>query len=387
MLRYIDDAVSYAEVRGISAVLAMADVADLCHAAMGERLPSLVKGPSIKAVHCCFDKLCARESLAKDDLDFCHIDIYNPPDASALDVPLPAFIKPVSGVFSQMCSRVDCHDDLLQACEVMRRDIHNMTHYLPPFYELHAHKLQNAKSLPPIDPSRSAILEHFVQDEWKKVFVDGYIVGGKAEVIGIVDNNYHISNPRMFYNLTFPSNLYESRPHVADLIEERFKQVCKHLADLGFGRQLLNVEFFVGPAGEVIFMEANGRGGVSAAPLYRMTLEGGVDHYTLAVELGLGRHPTPPQRNNLVGTAFYVNIIVREGQTADDLIDWDVAAALPSFDFKVPRGKVLPASGADANGTRIGMFYVTSESYEENIRLGATTRRLIVKRHDQTFWD
>jgi len=141
-------------------------------------------------------------------------------------------------------------------------------------------------------------------------------------------------------------------------------------------------------------------------------LDGGVDQFTLAVELGLGRRPAVPTRNGLVGTLFYVSVLPREGQTPDDLIDWELATELEHssptasvgwwlegglfvgvaqaiWEWKVA-DRYEAFSGESmkfGNGKRLGNMYVFSESYEENVQLGTALKKRLLKRHDLALWD
>jgi len=381
MVRYIDEAAEYVEQRGISAVISAADVADLCHAALHERLPSVVRGPTVESVYSCADKLRTRSVLAgSDDLPYCKIDIYDVPQLSDLPVPTPCFIKPNVGVFSQLAFRVDTQADLENACAAMRNDLSNITHFLPEFLE------EYDKSGNVDNPCCSAILEAFVPDEWAKVTVDGFIADGKAVVLGTAENIYYESRPVAFHNGTYPTPLTVHRQEAVTKMEQRFTEHCNSLIKLGFDNQVLNIEFFLGPNDEIYLMEVNARASATYAPLYRGTSTDGIDQYTLSVELGLGRQASLPKSNGLVGSVFYVNVLPKQGQRANDILDFDAASNIPSFDFKVKPDEVLGEVDG-GNGKRLGVFYVFSESYAENLRQGTEMRRRIIKEHSQAFWD
>ncbi len=188
----------------------------------------------------------------------------------------PCFVKPVKGSFSLFARRIADRAEL-RAFAASPALAEFRDYYVRPFEQfarLHAHFEHGARAFLAEELLRGA-----------QVTVEGWVQGGRAHVLGVVDTHFHPGTPS-FARFDYPSAL-------ALEVQARLGQVaCATALALGLDHTLFNVELFYDAAAERIgLIEVNPRPCGQFADLYQKV--DGTSGFELALALACGRELTP----------------------------------------------------------------------------------------------
>ncbi len=192
-----------------------------------------------------------------------------------LDFELPCFVKPVRATFSVLARRVDSFEELRRHLAFWPFEKWVIQRIVKPFndlmrwytdFELDAHHL---------------IAEEIL--EGVQVSMDGYVHGGRAHVLGIIDENMY-PGTCAFRSFEYPSQLPEAvRSRMIALAAEL-------LSGLGYRHGFFNLEFCWNPdTGRISVIELNPRMASQLSYLYECV--DGVRPYEMLLALAAGEAP------------------------------------------------------------------------------------------------
>lgn len=186
----------------------------------------------------------------------------------------PCFVKPVRGAFSMFARRLEDRA-ALQVFASSPALAEYREYFVRLFETLTAHYA-------PFEESARMFLAEEVL-EGTQVTVEGWIHGGRARVLGIVDTSFH-PGTGSFASFDYPS-------HLSAAVQARLGRVaCRAAEALGLDRTLFNAELFHDPVRDRIgLIEVNPRLCGQFADLYAKV--DGSHSYALALELAAGREP------------------------------------------------------------------------------------------------
>lgn len=207
--------------------------------------------------------------------------------------PGPAFAKPIRGSFSR-------HATLVHDADQLRRHLQRpearefLRYWLQPY---HAMRALWAPHLPCAD--------RFLVEEPLRgtlVTVEGFVAGGRAQVLGIVDSTVDPAT-RSFLRFDYPSALPGTvQARMADA-------ACRLATALGLSHTLFNVELFHDPATDRIgIVEINPRMCGQFADLYEKV--DGTNAYDVALRVAVGEVPELPRRRGAFAAAASVPLRV-----------------------------------------------------------------------------
>jgi hypothetical protein len=196
-------------------------------------------------------------------------------DPARLELPFPFFVKPVKATFSVLAKRVEDFDDL-------RRHLS-----FAPFEELIIRKL--VQPFNDLAQGRNGFrldAHHIVGEELLEgvqVNVDGFACGGRAQVLGIVDEVMY-PGTQHFMRFEYPSRLPAA-------IQARITALTRRLMEgIGFDHGFFNVELMVEPeSGALKIIEVNPRLASQLADLYQRV--DGINPFRMLLELATGAEP------------------------------------------------------------------------------------------------
>ena len=191
----------------------------------------------------------------------------------------PCFLKPAKGAFSVHSGAVSGPQQLVEF--VTRSGVHDYReHYLRLFHRLAQH------FAPWMPDSRLFLAEELLGGH--QVTVEGFVLGGKVEILGIVDSVMH-PGTRSFARFEYPSALPEA-------VQARMVDVVRRVVlASGLDRTLFNVELIYDPdADRVWIVEINPRMCGQFADLYEKV--DGTNGYEVALQLAAGETPRLDRR-------------------------------------------------------------------------------------------
>jgi len=126
------------------------------------------------------------------------------------------------------------------------------------------HVVKHGDTVP--DIGENYIVELYIDDQYPRVFIDGYILNGEIDVLCLSESVYKKDNPTEFDYFVFPSQ-YNNTP-MYDKIVKKYKEVVSELHDkTKCDNQIIDIEFFI-VNDTVKVMEINPRIGVNHIPMF-----------------------------------------------------------------------------------------------------------------------
>jgi ATP-grasp domain len=199
---------------------------------------------------------------------------------------LPCFVKPVRATFSVLARRVDRFEELRRHLRFWPFEKWVIKRIVKPFNDLmHWYTDYGVDA-------HHMIAEEIL--EGVQVNMDGYVHGGRAHVLGVIDENMY-PGTCAFRSFEYPSRLPdEARARLTALAE-------KILGGLGYRHGFFNLEFCWDPhSGRIALVELNPRMASQLSYLYECV--DGVRPYEMLLALATGEPPesaprTPPYRH------------------------------------------------------------------------------------------
>jgi hypothetical protein len=197
------------------------------------------------------------------------------------------------------------------------------------------------------------------------VTFEGFMHAGSLTPVGMTDSILHpngISFLRFDYPSAVPSELQRRMAGIA----ERF------MRGIEFEGSLFNMEFFVGPGGDLKIIEVNGRMASQFGPLVKAVH--GMSTYEVQLELMSGGLPElPPARSDLVASSF----VLRTYEDAIVEAVPDPAAGLERYphaqvELLVRPGQRLSDNDDDVASHRLAL-----------VALAAPTREAVLARYEE----
>lgn len=205
-------------------------------------------------------------------------------------VAYPAFVKPVKAAFSVLARQVRDRAELQAHTRFGRRELWVIRRLVEPFERVMHERLPGAGT------AHRMMLEDPVPAGTAQFNLDGWVIGGRAHALGVVDAVMY-PGTQAFMRWELPSRLSPGvQARVLD-VAQRF------LTAIGFDQGLFNMEFFYDAAsGRLTVIEFNPRLASQFSDLYlRVT---GVDPHALALALATGRDPASlPRQAPVAGAA------------------------------------------------------------------------------------
>ncbi len=236
----------------------------------------------------------APESVPK----FC-VFPYDGMRAEQVGLPYPFFVKPLKATFSVLARQVDSFDDLREHMRLKPFEQHIIRRLIKPFNEL-------CELIAPSEVDAAWLIGEECASG-HQLNVDGYVFGGNAQVLGIVDAwmcaapDDAVHRAPAFKRFQYPTHLpQDAQARCRALVE---KVVLAH----GFTHGMFNMELFwheelAGQPGEFTIIEINPRLASQVADFYLHV--DGVDLYAMQLALALGQDPAGvPRRLATAGTA------------------------------------------------------------------------------------
>ena len=188
---------------------------------------------------------------------------------------LPCFVKPVKATFSVLARRIDTFDELRRHLSfwpfekyVIKRLVKPFNDLLPWYtdYALNAHHMIAEEILP-----------------GHQVNMDGYLHGGEAQVLGVIDEN--------LFPGTYAFRKFEYPSRVPQEVQARMAALAgKLLKGIGYRHGFFNMEFAWEPAGgRIRVIEINPRMASQLAVFYEWV--DGVNPYHMLLDLAVGDAP------------------------------------------------------------------------------------------------
>lgn len=186
----------------------------------------------------------------------------------------PCFVKPVKGSFSVWARRLE--DRAALRAFAASPALAEYRDYQMGLFEQLVSRYARFEG-----GARGFLAEELL--EGAQVTLEGWIQGGRAHVLGIVDTAFH-PGTRSFARFDYPS-------HLPPAVQERMGRVaCAAAEALGLESTLFNVEFFHDAARDRIgLIEINPRVCGQFGDLYEKV--DGVSGYEVALDLACGRRP------------------------------------------------------------------------------------------------
>lgn len=201
---------------------------------------------------------------------------------SRADLPfeLPCFVKPVRATYSVLARRVERFDELQRHLSFWPFEKWIIKRLVKPFndlmrwytdYTLDAHHLIAEEILPGV-----------------QVNMDGYVHAGRAQVLGIIDENMY-PGTSAFRSFEYPSR-------VPSAVQARMTALAeKLLGGLGYRHGFFNLEFCWDPeSGRIAVIELNPRMASQLSYLYECV--DGLRPYEMLLALAAGESPAGAQR-------------------------------------------------------------------------------------------
>ncbi|HEX5038003.1 MAG TPA: hypothetical protein VFX30_12660 [bacterium] len=332
----------------------------------GWKLP----GPSPRALWLCQHKFYSREAQKKLVPEavppFALIPVNRKWKRSGLDFPF--FAKPVKGYLSILSRRVDTAADLARLQREARK---KLPYFLKPFGRV-AELAKLSREFPA--GGLNLVGEGLLAGH--QVTLEGYVFGGRAHLIDIVDSH--------FYPGTGSFRRFETPSRLPEPVQEKMFRIAKRFVEgIGFDGGIFNVEFLYEPeSGVAKILEVNSRMASQFADLTEALH--GTNTYEILLDLSLGRHPHFRRFAGEAKTAAsfvlrkfedaFVARVPREAELRD------IRKKVPgsSFEVLVEEGRRLSSHfQQDDESYRYGLINVSARDRSELRRKFETCRRLL----------
>jgi|TARA_B100000427_G_C15511102_1_gene596211 predicted ATP-grasp superfamily ATP-dependent carboligase len=111
------------------------------------------------------------------------------------------------------------------------------------------------------------IVEKYIDDNYPRISVDGYICGNNIGILSIWDNVYDENNKTQLTGLSFPS-IHSQNPDILN----KYISVVKELKEkTNCNNQIIDIEFFIIGENDIRVIEINPRCGGNYLPIYKVT--------------------------------------------------------------------------------------------------------------------
>jgi hypothetical protein len=203
----------------------------------------------------------------------------------------PCFVKPVKGSFSRYARRVGDREELERFLASP-----GVREYAEGYVGIYDRLLSALTSLQ--EDAGQFVAEGVLHG--RQVTVEGFLLGRKATLLGVVDSNFH-PGTHSFSRFTYPSDL-------PDDVLQRLEEVAIRVAEgSGLDRTLFNVELsYELASGRIGVIELNPRMCGQFADLYEKV--DGTNGYEVAFDLALGRTPALRRREGAFAAAASVTL-------------------------------------------------------------------------------
>ena len=237
-------------------------------------------GTTPEAVLAAQHKLHARQVLQsvapEANLDFAALEsVYGGPVPAGLHY--PRFVKPVKAAFSVLAREVASHAELHAHTRFGRRELWVIRSLVEPFERVLKERMPGAGS------AHSMMLEEPVPSATPQFNLDGWVMDGKAHMLGMVD--------AVMYPGTQAFMRWETPSHLRLDVQQRALDVARRfLAAIGFTHGCFNMEFFFDKTTDrLAVIEFNPRLASQFSDLYRRVL--GIDAHAVSLALAQGQDP------------------------------------------------------------------------------------------------
>ncbi len=345
IFRFVDKLVEkYRAVRIDAVVSTQEQFGAMAAALLAEKL-GLSTG-SITGILNAQHKLIARQILARElpeaNVPFATFP-YTVRHAADIDLPFPFYAKPVKAAYSVLARQVDDFADLKQHLNFRTWEMFIIKRLVRPFNDVVA-------SL-----GVSEVNGHYMIGEeiigGFQVNVDGFVVDGRIEILGIVDAVMYPGTDA-FLRWEYPSRL------PADWQANVRRTAEKTVAALGLNHGLFNVEIRVCThSGNCKVVEVNPRMAAQFSNMYEAV--DGINLHDLAIRLALGENVTATKK--VMPDRFATSFVYRrfDGLAQPNLPNAAQIKALADFD---PRAQ-LATFKKIGNGLKREMRWLKSYRY------------------------
>ena len=242
--------------------------------------------PGLEAVatveHKYWSRCVQQEAVPEVTPAFDVIDLRDDDPTAHVDVPFPMWVKPVKSYSSHLGRRVDDHDELATATDLMRTATGRLGEPMQQVID----RLDAPRQVTDV-PATAAIAEELLDGD--QVTVEGSVHGGELAVHGLFDIHRE-ANGTTFAAYSYPSTLPAGAREQMVTASERL------MAHLGWDEGPFNIEFFHDPAtDEIQLLEVNPR--ISQEHSHLMGWVDEVTNLEVMVDLALGHRPAVPQHD------------------------------------------------------------------------------------------
>ena len=191
-------------------------------------------------------------------------------------IALPVFVKPVKSFFSIGAQRIDSAAELT---ELKHRWGELDDFFLP------LERLLEREARIEVGGGR-LIAEGLLEGD--QVTIEGYVVGGEVNTLGVVDS--------IFFPGTLAFSRFEYPSTLPDGVQERMADIARRvMRGIGFDNGLFNIEMMYDARSDrIAIIEINPRMASQFADLYEKV--DGTNAYEILVDIGTGVRPTPKRR-------------------------------------------------------------------------------------------
>jgi len=280
----------------------IADFPDAVHGIIGHwdfpvtsMLPILCErfhlpGPSLVSVCRCTHKYWSRveqqRALPECTPRFQVVDPFASDASDSIELPYPFWIKPVKGYSSHLGFKIDTHEELEQALETIRDEIHTIGDAY--------NRLLEHMPLP--DDIRRVGGNHCIAEELiggREIAPEGFVYQGDIHIHGLIDM------PRQRGSF----DRYEYPAQVPDDLSQRIEKATHQLiSHIGLDNACFNVEYFYDEDRDKLWLvEVNPR--ISQSHSYLCEKVDGLSNHEAAVSVAVGVEPDFPRRKGRWGAA------------------------------------------------------------------------------------
>ena len=273
----LEDAEEMMKRKDAHAVLAHTDLDALVYAALSQKSPRLLRGPSVESVFLANHKYYSRRFLDPDPIPFTFLDLSDSANLEQLceeavsEVGLPAFFKPCSSTASIGAASIRSTSELIRVARAYvnsseSKKIFVDSTYLNPFYTKH---LDLGKY--PLATKVGAILEkHMGKSSVGFVAMEGFVFQGNLSHWIMYDSLFWKTHPVCCRGYATPSILPEPTKAAAWKL---FDKVVVNMVQYGFDNSFVVVGAFVLEDGGVRLLEVNPRRGAGISSLSKVVFD------------------------------------------------------------------------------------------------------------------
>ena len=349
---YLDRCREVMKREKVDAVVSTHDLGDLIAAVLAEEFG--LPGPSAEAVFLCLHKLYGRR--AEVDPIRCRALLFDEP---LPELTYPAYLKAPWLKLGLLGFKVSSDEETRAAMEMARRELPAWSRQYYPVFE---RAVDLAKY--PSATTDMMLVEEFV--EGRQVTVEGWSLNGDIQIWAITETNT-FAGTRVIDNFSTPSRVDRG---TAEALRAK---TIETIRAFGFDGGFFNIEFWLTDDG-VRLTEVNGRSAACFGGIYELAL--GADIFAAVADVATGRAPRAlPNPSGRVAGQF--NVLTFEDDLAGNLLDYDVAAAMPEFSaFRRAEERVRPVSEF---GVVLGQIEIVGDSYGEIHAVADGMRRKLLR--------